>query len=156
MPQITRKAILADVRQILKGKLIKLDSWYFYAPELRQKDEDPEEYTVRMVQQNACTVCGMGALFVSFVRLGGRPIGGSDRDKMVSALEPYFSRRTLDLVEMFFEGYTGEFYTMHPDLWPQAKELGELSALFKKDHPDYTSRLLAILDNLERNVEFQP
>ena len=155
MTEITWREIIRDVRDRLTDKVLVLDSTYFttVAP-FDYPAESPEQRITRIVQaREECSACGLGSLFIGFIGIGGNPVY-YNRDfhtQIIQSLLPYFDRETLDLVEMFFEGYEGAFIGMSEETRPKAHDLGMLVAFFKQDHETYPERLLAIFDNIEKN-----
>jgi hypothetical protein len=119
--QVQRVVIAQDViDQVKLDKYLAQASVYFKVP-IKLKEDQPLQ---EVVEDNACTVCAIGAVFASRVRLGNdvkldnsiKALLRADTYTSLASIENHitsiFDEYTLRLMEVAFEGYDAAGYFM--------------------------------------------
>jgi hypothetical protein len=165
-PVITWKEIIADVRDRILYQQIYARS-IFYRPLATRvhpitSEQEAEEACEAARARTPCNACAMGALMIGALGLGATwrdtAFRGIHRVNIIETLSPYFSQRTLELMEIFFEGY--DYPPMDPPLRQVTPaEVRELHPKIREygNSPSREAILIKILDNVEaNNGEFVP
>lgn len=167
-PSQQRVEVAKDVLKQLELKFLKAERQTYFAVSGLKKDiENPSDKLDQVFDQvfksrGKCNVCGIGACFVSMVKLGNsiatKQVGingyiengdSIDDDDMRKLLENVFSEDQLSLIECAFERDLGFGYAPMLDQ-EAAKSFGEK---YKHD----STRLKAIMKNIIKNKgEFIP
>jgi hypothetical protein len=147
------REIIADVYKRLEaGTLIPATTYLspaFGEPDLWEqvKGDRSEYYKTLACQSHTCEACAIGSLFVGAFSITDPNPGRRDRtgrEGMINALEPYFERENLVLMESFFEGWVHNGHEENVREWART-------------YPTKRQRLVAILKNIEaNNGEFKP
>lgn len=169
-PAGKRRAIFADIIATLKkpaGKRFKVKQRVYFTMRRAAgiRTDASLQDLLPKVEAN-CTVCGIGACFISHVRLANQfKVSGlcdtgaynttdgkinrgvtpyADDDELLPAMEKYFSRDELRRIEAAFEG---KFY----GYWEYREDEDAAARRWVEIIPNATARLRAIAENGMRN-----
>ncbi len=146
-----RVLIAKDViSQILAKKFIIRSMLYVNVP-----NQEGETVDQNFVIKNKCECCGIGAAFVSALRLGNKystKLGVYSSELSPSQLHPllerYFDKKQISLIEACFEKFTQE---------EGVEDKDEIITKFWKKYNNSEDRAIGIFENIIKNKgEFIP
>jgi hypothetical protein len=162
-------AIAKDaIQQIEIGKYKAKQSYgYFTLGEYMTQDNRYQisDLQCEIDKAETCSLCGMGAVFASRVRLGNDITNAKpDGDDIVNILEDVFEEEELRLIEAAFEGdgnenyfETYEEYDEDEDTYFTDYEPLNNAVAFHDNELGASEMLIKILNNvIENNGEFKP
>lgn len=116
-----------------------------------------------VTSRKPCQVCAKGAMFIAAVdrynkvQLRDANGDGFSNREIIKAMKAYFSKRTLDLIEVAFECKDANFEFSNGYNQPVTNRVARNAIEFGKRYQDPRARLRAIMRNLiSNNGDFVP